>query len=409
MPEEVNAWWTGISSMTSERPQQPLGTARQSAASGWGTGWQPPVRYETAGTSALAPDWQTAAVPQAVPVPQAAPVPQTMPVQQAAPVPQTASQPSFGEGSPIDVPRSRFAAPPQASGYDPVWATSIFDEHDSPELMNVRSENLNNREGDFWKNPEHSAAQPKARGGKRKASARRRGLTALGILLGLLLVAATLFATAFRVRTITVEGNADIPAAEIIRMAGISQGQNTFSLDENLVSRRIGADRYLSFVCMEVTWPDKVVIRVRERQKAAYLRCNGILFTIDSRGMVLEETLDTDADVGNLVNVSGLQPKRCEVGREIIPGDPERMEIFRQAMVEAKVLSCLEDIRELNLADKENISLLTATGFSVRLGTSERLHAKLRSLLLTEAELVGRGYASGSIDVSSPEKPTYIP
>ena len=58
---------------------------------------------------------------------------------------------------------------------------------------------------------------------------------------------------------------------------------------------------------------------------------------------------------------------------------------------------------------QETVEVKYATGFSVRLGTSERLHAKLRSLLLTEAELVGRGYASGSIDVSSPEKPTYIP
>ena len=196
---------------------------------------------------------------------------------------------------------------------------------------------------------------------------------------------------------------------DIIRLAGISAGQNTFSLDEKQVSERISANRYLSFVCMEVTWPDKVVLRVRERQKAAFVRYNGILFTVDNRGMVLEETLDTDADVTGLINVGGLQPKRCEVGREIISADPERLTIFREVLVEAKVLSCLENIRELNLSDKENISVVTAAGFSARLGSAERVHAKLRSLLLTESELLGRGYTSGSIDVSSPEKPTYIP
>ena len=383
-PQDHSFYWTGASSATEERPQVPLGTARQVITSGWETGYQMPVQDWTQGANALAPEWTSPELPD--------------------PQLSTASQPA---ASPIDVPRSRFAAPPQASDYNPIWATGMFDDREAPELREARSENLENRESDFWKDPERrTAAQQRA---KHQKAAQRRGVTALIILLAVLALGAFFLLSAFQVRTIRVEGNVDISDAEIIQRAGIALGQSTFSLDERSVSARIEADRYLSFVCMEVTWPDQVVLKVRERQPAAYVRYNGILFTLDNRGMVLEESLNTEMDNTALMNVGGLQPKRCEVGRELISADGERMAIFRELLVEARVLSCTADIRELNLSDKENLSLVTATGFSVRLGDADRLHAKLRSMLLTEAELIGRGYSSGSIDVSSPEKPTYIP
>ena len=67
------------------------------------------------------------------------------------------------------------------------------------------------------------------------------------------------------------------------------------------------------------------------------------------------------------------------------------------------------DIRSVNLADQDNLLMELRSGHSVRLGSSDNLHAKLKSLKYTARELTGRTDTTGTIDVSDPENPTYIP
>ena len=66
-------------------------------------------------------------------------------------------------------------------------------------------------------------------------------------------------------------------------------------------------------------------------------------------------------------------------------------------------------IREIDLSDQNGIYLKMTDGFSVSMGTRQDIHAKLRSLILTRRELIERGMSGGSIDVSKPETPTYVP
>lgn len=77
--------------------------------------------------------------------------------------------------------------------------------------------------------------------------------------------------------------------------------------------------------------------------------------------------------------------------------------------MELKAMGMEKDISVLYLTDPESIYLGTTSGFSVRMGGSERIHAKLRSLQLVLEKLVNEGYPEGTIDVSTPDVPTYIP
>ena len=47
--------------------------------------------------------------------------------------------------------------------------------------------------------------------------------------------------------------------------------------------------------------------------------------------------------------------------------------------------------------------------FTVALGDSTSVHAKLRSMLLVMDKLTEMGYTTGSINVSNPEAPSYSP
>ena len=45
----------------------------------------------------------------------------------------------------------------------------------------------------------------------------------------------------------------------------------------------------------------------------------------------------------------------------------------------------------------------------VRLGSEEDIHAKLRAFLITREKVLQMGYAKGTIDVTDPGRPTYMP
>ena len=72
-------------------------------------------------------------------------------------------------------------------------------------------------------------------------------------------------------------------------------------------------------------------------------------------------------------------------------------------------LGAMDQILELDLSDMDNLFLVSTDGYSVRLGNSENLHAKLRAMLMTLDWLRQEGYGAGTVDVSVPVNPTYIP
>ena len=159
---------------------------------------------------------------------------------------------------------------------------------------------------------------------------------------------------------------------------------------------------------MDKQLPDKVVIQVKERIPAAAVKYCGILYTMDNRGMVLEESLDTETETG-LVLVSGMGIHDCRVGQVLNLNDAQQMQTFTEILVELKVMSALNRVKELDLSNMDNLFIVSTNGFTVRLGTVDNLHAKLRSMLLTLDHLTREGYEGGTVDVSAPVNPTYTP
>lgn len=312
---------------------------------------------------------------------------------------------------------------PQQTGYQQPWPEQEtpqqqpwqsappdpFDGYgEDPSLAQARSENLYDRERTFWHNVEEINQPPE----QQKPAPRADKHTLRWLLLIVAVVAAVgfvVYGTVFRVRSITVKGSRVIPDEEVIRLAGITEGMNTLSLDQDAIERGIESNRYLSFVCVEVQLPDQVVIQVRERTPAAVIKYCGILYIADNRGMVLEESFDTDMAHPGMVSVEGLDIRQCEVGKPLILSSTRQMDVYTSVLLELKVMSAMDQIKELDLTDMDNLFLVSTDGYSVRLGESENIHAKLRSMLLTLDKLRQDGYGVGTVDVSTPVSPTYIP
>ena len=292
-----------------------------------------------------------------------------------------------------------------------------FDEpEDAPELKSIRSENVNQRVGDFWI-PQQTGFQPsvdqagpagadvKAAGQKKKGL--RAALIAVVLLAALIVV---LRLTVFNVTEILVTGNVDIPASEVIRISGIRTGDNILTLNDRQVEQRITSDFRLQFRYLRRQLPHTVILSVHERQACCWITYCGILYVMDKNRMVLAETEDPGARPAKLVEIKGLEIRsNTVVGQVVNLGSTVQQTVFSELFLEMKVLGCTAMVQEADISNPDSILLTTRDGYTVSLGNGENIHAKLRSMLLVREELQKMGMSGGIINVSVPEVPIYTP
>ena len=316
------------------------------------------------------------------------------------------------------------SGPPQPGNGGPYEDTGY-----APELRAARSENLYRRDERFW---QHMPGADETMHGRprhadyfnhqeqfhqtrsHKPPKARRGGHVIGLVLGvavLLMGVAILFASPlFSVQEIRVTGNTRVSSEEIVRRSGLTVGMNRFSLHADEVMNRVEGNYYL--ICDLVHMPEwnTVEIRVREREVVAVIDYNGLMYFADNRGMILEEFANRSAiSLDGKILVIGLNVRRCDVGRTVTLTDPEQLRVYNDILVELKVMGALDMIEELDMSSMESIFLTTRDGYSVRLGNGSDIHRKLRSMLLTLEALREGQYGVGSIDVSAPVNPSFVP
>ncbi len=230
----------------------------------------------------------------------------------------------------------------------------------------------------------------------------------LAIAAVIVVVAVILYSALFQVRTITVSGNSTISAEEIIRLSGLKVGQSSMTIDDEKVMRKIEGNRYLRCTLVDVQW-DSVTIHVKERTPAVYINHNGMVILLDNRGFVLEESLSGDIARDGLVNVIGLDVRRCALGQQISLHSASQLETYTRILVELKAMKGIDLLSELDMSSMDSIYLATRDGFYVRLGSENSIHEKLRAFMITRDKVIEMGYTTGTIDVTDPGRPTYSP
>ena len=319
---------------------------------------------------------------------------------------------------------------PDTQGFNP------FEEPEqAPELREKRSENLYSRDEPFW---ERVVDAPDASGDFRRdvnywnhpdvmdtdrllhvdndTALQKVGKflgsdavkKVIGIVAVVVLVAIALFGTVFRVHAIHVSGNTTVADEAIIRLSGLKVGQSSMTIDDEEVMRKIESNRYLRCTLVDVQW-NAVTLHVKERVPAVYINHNGMIVTLDNRGFVLEESLASETGYESLVKVSGMNVRRCALGQQSALQSANQLEAYTQILVELKAMKGIDLLRELDMSSMDSIYLTTRDDFFVRLGSEDDLHAKLRAFLITREKVLQMGYAKGTIDVTDPGRPTYLP
>ena len=298
------------------------------------------------------------------------------------------------------------------------WTEDPFiDDAVDESLRAPRSPDVEGGSGRFWVGPEKAPEEAVVeRVSNRKSTAindkpniNKKVFKAIGIGLALIVcVWLAAMALIFRIQAIDVTGGGDIPAADIIALSGVEKGQNILTLNDSEIERRIGTDVRLVLVSVEKEYPGHVTLHVRRREPAAYLSSKGFTYVLDSKGIVLEEDRTGGTRTG-LLRVEGMDVRSAVVGKRISLDKQEQLTVYKEVLIETRVMKMEDSIVELYVTNPDNLYIATADGFSIRLGSGYRIHAKLRVVRLVQDSLREMGRTGGTIDVSNPEEPTWIP
>ncbi|MBQ8160608.1 MAG: cell division protein FtsQ/DivIB [Clostridia bacterium] len=212
------------------------------------------------------------------------------------------------------------------------------------------------------------------------------------------------------VQLVVADGNSRIPESEVVALSGVSPGMSMLLMKDDQVKANIRQNRYLTVSSIEKDIANhKVILHVHERDHEAYFRYCGITYVMDRRGMILEDSIDVRT-VPNMMKIEGLEDVQdCRVGNRLSLRNPSQMEALMDLLLQLRVMSLQDSVSEIYIKDISNMSLLLKNGYSVRIGDAERIHAKLRAMTLAMDELQKENKQGGTIDVTKPEQPTWLP
>lgn len=212
----------------------------------------------------------------------------------------------------------------------------------------------------------------------------------------------------FRLETVYVVGNESKSPQHVVMMSGLVSGSNMLSIEEADVAKAMKQDHTLIFKGMQKEYPSTIYLYVEERKTVAAMQWLGLLYTLDAEGMVMSEENSSQLPAG-LPVMTGLQSASIHVGQKLSLRTPGQLEAYCTIMEELQQQLYINQVSEINLADPDNIYLVTVEGVTVRLGDAKYMRAKIGAVRTDMAYLRQLGKTGGILDVTTPENAKYMP
>ena len=213
-----------------------------------------------------------------------------------------------------------------------------------------------------------------------------------------------LWSCAFVLRSVVVQGSS-LDAETVIAAAGVVKGESVFALDEGEIRGNIDA---LGTVCLEeyrLKLPDRLLLRVRDREAAAMLPYDGKLILIDGDGYAI--SLAEDAPDTDLLYLSGVEVADFYAGQVVEDGEG-RMALCRRIVAALEEMHAAMYVSEIDLSDASAPRIITRSGILAELDTGA-LEAELGIMKAAVADLEARGACGGRLRVESGSRADYSP
>lgn len=202
----------------------------------------------------------------------------------------------------------------------------------------------------------------------------------------------------FSIKETVVRGCSELVQKDILNLARISPHANLFTVNREVVIRRVKNNPWIEDVFVGREFPDRLVIMVKERVAVALIERDKKLYLVDGRGEIFKKLeVDEKADVPVLTGFSS--------GNMINEG------LINKSLALLDYLNKAKDIHELGLVSEVHgnetfgFSLFTDRGLCLQLGF-ESYEAKLKSLDKVMSDLKRKNLKTGFvlIDLSNPDK-----
>ena len=248
------------------------------------------------------------------------------------------------------------------------------------------------------------AARSRERAETRGEPGRWRGLWRNGRLAALLsslvlvgTLAYLLNAAAFTVQRIEVSGARSSDQQQVLATAGV-RGHNIFTVEPQEVAGRLAA---LPTVREAEVWaelPDRLVVRLVERQPLLIWQVNGARYTIDADGYVITDQ-PTEEQLRDLVTVRVAGSDPPQVGGRL-EGDDVRTVVGMLRRLSQEPLFPLTGVE---YAPRPGLVLRGEGGWRLILGDDARLEEKVA----VAAALLQGERRWQTLDVTDPDRPVY--
>jgi cell division protein FtsQ len=206
----------------------------------------------------------------------------------------------------------------------------------------------------------------------------------------------------FLLKETTFSGLQRARPAELLKLSGLTVGQNLWTLDVGALERTMSAHPWVRTVEVRRHFPSSVSVEVTEHVPAA-LAVLGDLYLVNEEGEPFKRLQPGDAL--DLPLVTGVE-------REGYLGDEGRTrERIRQALAVAEAYEATQPARRERLSEVRvspgGMVLVTADGLEVRLGEGET-DAKLERLARVRGELRARGLSAQVIHLDNRARPGWV-
>lgn len=191
----------------------------------------------------------------------------------------------------------------------------------------------------------------------------------------------------FRVDTVRVLNAHRVPQKEILALSDIRPGVNIFSIDLDMVGRKIEENPWISTARVDREFPRRVTIRVTERVPKAIVNL-GYLYYVDASGKIFK-LLEKGDDL-NFPVITGIDRQfllqNLDKGRHLLAAAMDLL-----GKIGDKACFNLKDVAELHVDHNGEFTLYTTTGavpihvgwgnFAEKLDRLERIFPQLEPRL----------------------------
>ncbi len=220
-----------------------------------------------------------------------------------------------------------------------------------------------------------------------------RFLAAISALCGAAAFPASAF---FDLHTVTVEGNAAVPADEVLRRAGVGAGLNAFRVNAWAIHARLLEDPRIEDATVAVSFPGRLQVVVRERTPVAALAVEDGYLLLSSDGVALAIRKDPDP-LPTLV-VDRLNPAEVAVGT-VLPTAEARL----GARIAGTLPESMKDrVTAVRVDASGEAALTLRDGMVVRLGGLRGISERLEMVPQALDAIAVRGFRVESMDLRVP-------